>query len=256
MMRGLALVSRALAVVGALAATSAHAQSGLGQSAMGQLGTSKRLMDPSLPVAPAPQQGRQRVRSAPTGWFWKSVSPDKVAAHPSRWAKVVAFVEQEQARGRAVFGSQATARRILKNYGPALRGEAKRRNLSLPLLVAVIAVESNGNPRAKSHAGAGGLMQLMPGTARRFGVSNAYAPTQNIRGGAQYLDWLLRYFRGDAVLALAGYNAGEGAVDKHGGVPPYRETRDYVAKVAGAYAAARRLCTKPTAGPRDTCVLR
>ena len=121
---------------------------------------------------------------------------------------------------------------------------------------AQIAVESGGNPGARSPKGAGGLMQLMPGTAARFGVSDAYAPSQNIRGGATYLDWLLRHFGGDAVLALAGYNAGEGAVERHSGVPPYTETRDYVAKVAGAYAAAWALCEKPPRNVRDACEIK
>ncbi|MEM6904638.1 MAG: lytic transglycosylase domain-containing protein, partial [Pseudomonadota bacterium] len=130
-----------------------------------------------------------------------------------------------------------------KRWGSILAREAEVRKVPLPLLIAVVAVESGGNPRAISPKGAGGLMQLMPATARRFGVSNSLAPAQNVRGGTRYLKWLLDRFGGDTVLALAGYNAGEGAVDKYGGVPPFRETRDYVPKVAAAYAAARRICT-------------
>jgi soluble lytic murein transglycosylase-like protein len=144
----------------------------------------------------------------------------------------------------------------LANYGDILQREAQRRNVSVPLLIAVIAVESGGNPRAISPKGAGGLMQLMPGTARRFGVSNSLAPAQNIRGGAHYLDWLLRFFGDDAVLALAGYNAGEQAVETHLGVPPFSETRDYVAKVAGAYWVARQFCQTPPKGPREACALK
>ena len=222
---------------------------------MGRLGTNKRLMDPSLPTAPR-ASGGARMRKVPTNWFWKRVSPSAVAASARRWPEVVRLVEAERASGRAIFGSVATARRILANYGPTLKAEAKKRNISLPLLVAVIAVESNGNPKARSHVGAGGLMQLMPQTAKRFGVTDRYQPGQNIRGGATYLDWLLKRYQGDAVLALAGYNAGEGAVDKYAGVPPYRETRAYVAKVAGAYAAARTLCTSPPMGARDACEIR
>lgn len=97
---------------------------------------------------------------------------------------------------------------------------------------AIMHAESSYNPMALSHAGAQGLMQLMPGTARRFGVSDAYNASQNIRGGAQYLAWLLKRFNGNLTLAAAGYNAGEGAVDRHGGVPPYRETQRYVERVA------------------------
>jgi soluble lytic murein transglycosylase-like protein len=97
---------------------------------------------------------------------------------------------------------------------------------------AIMHAESSYNPLALSHAGAQGLMQLMPGTARRFGVTDAYDASQNIRGGAKYLAWLLKRFNGNLTLAAAGYNAGEGAVDRHGGVPPYRETQRYVERVA------------------------
>lgn len=99
------------------------------------------------------------------------------------------------------------------------------------LVRAIIHAESAYNPRAVSHAGAQGLMQLMPATARRFGVTNSFDPQQNILGGTQYLAWLLNRYNGDITLAAAGYNAGEGAVDRHRGVPPYRETRGYVRKV-------------------------
>ncbi|MGO1891787.1 MAG: lytic transglycosylase domain-containing protein [Luteimonas sp.] len=96
---------------------------------------------------------------------------------------------------------------------------------------AVMHAESAFNPKALSHAGAQGLMQLMPATAERFGVTDAFDPQQNIRGGVRYLAWLLKRFDGDLTLATAGYNAGEGAVDRHGGVPPYSETRTYVQRV-------------------------
>ncbi|PZQ31703.1 MAG: transglycosylase [Stenotrophomonas acidaminiphila] len=100
------------------------------------------------------------------------------------------------------------------------------------ILRAIMHAESSYNPMALSHAGAQGLMQLMPATARRFGVTDSYNAGQNIRGGAQYLAWLLKRFNGNLTLAAAGYNAGEGAVDRHGGVPPYKETQRYVERVA------------------------
>ncbi len=97
---------------------------------------------------------------------------------------------------------------------------------------AVIHAESAYNPRALSRVGAQGLMQLMPATARRFGVANVFDIGQNIRGGVQYLAWLLKRFNGNLTLAAAGYNAGEGAVDRYQGVPPYSETQRYVERVA------------------------
>jgi soluble lytic murein transglycosylase-like protein len=97
---------------------------------------------------------------------------------------------------------------------------------------AIMHAESSYNPLALSHAGAQGLMQLMPATARRFGVSDSFNAGQNIRGGVQYLAWLLKRFNGDLRLAAAGYNAGEGAVDRHGGIPPYKETQRYVERVS------------------------
>ena len=99
------------------------------------------------------------------------------------------------------------------------------------VVLAVIAQESNFDPSALSPKNAQGLMQLIPDTARRFGVRNAADPAQNIRGGMAYLRWLLAYFEGDLALALAGYNAGEKAVDRYRGVPPYAETRLYVRKI-------------------------
>ena len=100
------------------------------------------------------------------------------------------------------------------------------------LVLAVIEVESNFNHRAVSAKQAQGLMQLIPATARRFGVADPYDPHENVRGGMAYLRWLLDHFNGDLKLALAGYNAGEKAVERHGGVPPYAETQAYVRRVA------------------------
>lgn len=110
--------------------------------------------------------------------------------------------------------------------------EASRLHGVDPAIVrAIIHAESAYNPKALSRVGAQGLMQLMPATARRFGVTNSFDPRQNIHGGVQYLAWLLKRFKGDLTLASAGYNAGEGAVDKYKGVPPYSETRRYVERV-------------------------
>ena len=117
---------------------------------------------------------------------------------------------------------------------------APRFDLDPRLVLAVIAVESSFQTDAVSSAKAQGLMQLIPATAARFGVRNVFDAAENIRGGMAYLRWLLDRFKGDVTLALAGYNAGEGAVDRHGGVPPYKETRNYVRKIRRLYPAADR----------------
>jgi soluble lytic murein transglycosylase-like protein len=100
---------------------------------------------------------------------------------------------------------------------------------------AVIWQESKYKVRARSHVGAQGLMQLMPPTAKRFGCMDAHDPASNIEAGTKYLRWLLKRFNGNVSLALAGYNAGEGAVDKYNGVPPYNETQNYVRIITGRY---------------------
>jgi soluble lytic murein transglycosylase-like protein len=99
------------------------------------------------------------------------------------------------------------------------------------LLASVVRAESGGQVRAVSRTGAEGLMQLMPGTASAMGVDDAFKPEQNIAGGTAYLDALLTRYHDNVALALAAYNAGPGAVDKYHGVPPYRETREYVTRV-------------------------
>jgi soluble lytic murein transglycosylase-like protein len=112
-----------------------------------------------------------------------------------------------------------------------LASAGRAHNLDADLLASVVKAESNGNAHAVSRAGAQGLMQLMPSTAGDLGVQNGFEPDENVRGGTTYLDALLTRYHENLALALAAYNAGPAAVDKYHGIPPYHETRVYVARV-------------------------
>lgn len=116
-----------------------------------------------------------------------------------------------------------------------VRDVSQEHGLDPRLVDALVRVESAYNPRAVSHKGAQGLMQLMPDTANRLDVDNPFDPEQNVRGGVRELDRLIDRYSGNLQLALAAYNAGEGAVERYRGIPPYRETRDYVAKIMSLY---------------------
>lgn len=126
---------------------------------------------------------------------------------------------------------------------------APQYGLDPKLVMAVIQVESAFNSNAVSPKSAAGLMQLIPATARRFGVGDVFDPADNIHGGAKYLRWLLAYFQGNVTLALAAYNAGEGAVDRHKGIPPYRETQNYVRWVRQIYNTEIHRFDRAVTGP-------
>jgi soluble lytic murein transglycosylase-like protein len=125
---------------------------------------------------------------------------------------------------------------LIRRYSPIIETVSKSHGVETALVHAVITAESGYNPSAVSRAGARGIMQLMPDTARRFGVENSFDPAQNIHGGVKYLSQLITMFNGDKALAVAAYNAGENAVIRAGNkVPPYAETQHYVPKVLGLY---------------------
>lgn len=128
-------------------------------------------------------------------------------------------------------------RSTTKGYGNIIKQAAEKFDLPDRLLSSIIQHESNFNSKAVSQAGAQGLMQLMPGTAKYLGVKNSFDPEQNITGGARYLRQMLNQFDGDIELALAAYNAGPGNVKKYGGIPPFKETQNYVKKVLNTFNA-------------------
>ncbi len=188
-------------------------------------------------------------------WYWTHVPDEIEFGSAERAAKAMAGLSKGPA-GVGVPGPRLQdLQGIAQAQGASILKETIGTQVSPALVLAVIAVESSGKKTAESHKGAQGLMQLMPDTAKRFGVTDSLAPDQNIKGGVAYLKWLLDEFDGDPVLALAGYNAGENAVKKHGGVPPFAETRDYIPKVLAAFEVARGLCKTRPQLITDACAL-
>jgi hypothetical protein len=147
---------------------------------------------------------------------------------------------------------------LAPNINDLIEQSARAHEVEAPLIRSVIRAESAYNPLAVSNKGAQGLMQLIPSTARRFGVKDSFDSQDNVEGGTRYLKYLIELFHGDYARAIAAYNAGEGAVTKYGGVPPYKETRAYVAQVAKHLAAEREAVASKiansdlTSSPADT----
>lgn len=217
-------------------------------------GARKRIYAPGeRPSAAKRGSSRRGSRKASHGWFWKIHATGASAASSARFAAALGTMDKRRASGKILTGLPKL-REILAANREAITEAARKHRVSEALILAVIAIESRGNAGAVSPKGAQGLMQLIPATAKRFGVTNSFDAGQNIAGGTAYLSWLLKEFRGDPLLALAGYNAGEGAVRKHKGVPPFVETRDYVVKVFDALSAAQALCAAPLNSPRQRCL--
>jgi len=188
--------------------------------------------------SPTPSATGERVTTVVradvrTGRLVRSVV---VNAHPVAAPKAVEpVVVAPRVIEPVVPGAQPEPLRVpaAGSLADAVERIATDQQLPPALIHSVIKIESNYNPKAVSPKGAQGLMQLIPATARRFGVADAFDPVDNIQGGARYLKYLLDQNGGDYALALAAYNAGEGAVAKYSGIPPYPETRNYVKAVAG-----------------------
>ena len=188
-------------------------------------------------------------------WFWNTVPPAQNAVD-GRFPLALATLSQGP-NGSAVKAPRLQSLQdIATTHGTAILKATIGTQVSPALVLAVIGIESAGRADAVSSAGAQGLMQLIPATAERFGVTEATDPVQNIKGGVAYLDWLMTEFDRDPLMVLAAYNAGEGAVRANSGVPPYAETRDYVPKVLAAWQVAQGLCLTPPELVTDPCVFK
>lgn len=206
------------------------------------------------PVAVLAKDDPVAARAASFAWFWDAISPDLADSGPGRLRPALDKLSNPPAGASVSAPRLQQLTEIAQAQGIEILKSTIGTDVSPALVLAVIAVESAGRADAVSGSGAEGLMQLMPDTAKRFGVDDALQPDQNIRGGVAYLDFLMKSFDQDPILVLAGYNAGEGSVKTHAGVPPFVETRDYVPKVLAAYAVARGLCKTPPELITDGCV--
>ena len=194
-----------------------------------------RLLFATLLCAGLPSAADAQIYS------WRDADGSLVLSTTARPGAAV----QTYAVGNVAAGIRTTrpaTNRRAQQFEPLIVEHAAANQVRPDLVRAVIQAESAFNPRARSHKGAMGLMQLMPATAAELGVTDPYDPDQNIRGGVAYLRSLLLKYAHNEELALAAYNAGPGAVQKYGAVPPYRETRDYIARI------------KNTAGPQKPLV--
>jgi soluble lytic murein transglycosylase-like protein len=176
----------------------------------------------------------QRALSAATGRGALPPTP------PARFASTLAKT-QAKPTTRATGVASAPIGSGPVPFAAQIEAAARKYGVDPSLLAGLVKAESNFNPNAQSGAGARGLTQLMPATARGLGVTNSFDPLQALDGGAKFLGGLLKQFKGNESLALAAYNAGPGAVQKFGGIPPYEETQRYVPKVLAAAAQFRRL---------------
>lgn len=204
-------------------------------------------------VAPQPQVAKL-VYWSTTERRWKQV-PARGTVMMQQAQSAVADVERELATpqsqpGTSQAGVKTNSRAGMRSNVDQLIEEAAARHQVDPNLVrAVIKVESNFNPNAVSRKGAIGLMQLMPSTARMLNVTNPYDPEQNVDAGVRHLKKLLDTNSGDVPRSLAAYNAGQGAVERNGGVPPYAETRNYVRQITHLYSSSSGTSWAPNARP-------
>ncbi len=221
---------------------------------------------PRITVQIAPDAPTSTPAAAPTStpttpkgqarypWYWSVVSPDLSAQSPGRLDGAVRALDK--GTPPVSIPRLQDLQNIAQQHGRSILLSTVGTDISPAFVLALISVESAGRADAVSGAGAVGLMQLMPATAERFGTTDRTDPVDNLKGGVAFLELLAQMFDKDPVLMLAGYNAGENAVTRAGGVPDYPETRDYVPKVLAAWTVARGLCLTPPQLITDGCVFR
>lgn len=210
---------------------------------------------PEPPPGPGPDPAAPPFNGGRYAWFWEVV-PAARASVAGRFEKALASLSQGPEGASVAAPRLQNMQELADRFGVDILTATLGTDVSPALALAVMATESAGDVDAVSTAGAEGLMQLIPATADRFGVSDAMDPVANIKGGVAYLDWLMKTFDRDPVMVIAAYNAGEGAVTKHDGVPPFVETRDYVPKVFAAWQVAQGLCVSPPELMTDPCVFK
>ncbi|MBE2277639.1 MAG: lytic transglycosylase domain-containing protein [Rhodobacteraceae bacterium] len=217
--------------------------------------------DPALnsaaePAAPAAADGAPApAPKSSYAWFWDKV-PAGLSEVSNRFPTAMAALTQGPGGAQVAAPRLQSMQTLADIYGKDILVATIGTDVSPALVLAVMGIESAGRSNAVSSKGAVGLMQLIPATAKRFGVTDSTDPAQNIKGGVAYLDWLLGQFDNDPLMVLAAYNAGEGAVRSNQGVPPYAETRDYVPKVLAAWQVAQGLCQTPPELVTDPCVFK
>ena len=227
-----------------------HREKKAKEEAKGAAGEAAKT-DPQKPAKP-----KTKAVADLQEWFWQSNSGLIKDGKLGRMHTAMASLANHPKEARGMTANIGHYQSLAEKHGKDILLATLGQEVSPALVLAVIGVESSGRTDAVSTAGAVGLMQLIPETAKRFDVTDSTDPAQNIKGGAAYLAWLLKEFDSDPLLALAGYNAGENAVKSHGGVPPYPETRSYVPKVVAAWQVARTLCLTPPKFATDGCVFK
>lgn len=210
----------------------------------------------AAPDTTTKEPAKETAKVAPPAddWFWNGFDHQIANASMVRWIDAEAQLRKSPSHSQQLTPSLSNMKKLAEIYGTDILLATLGKDVSPAFVLAVIGVESAGKVDAVSSAGAVGVMQLIPETAKRFNVTDSTDPKQNIKGGVAYLDWLFNEFKNDPVLALAGYNAGENAVKKHQGVPPFPETRHYIPKVVAAWKVAKALCKTPPKFVTDGCV--